>query len=329
MSDVPKIKNIEIPILSGSYLDLTLIDMSFKAISIIDIQSAAFKEYSTKHSRPDDDGYTFSVMHTIFKDMYGDYDKKYAVVPNNPTDSFDGEDIFNVWKILLIVHPSDLQIEYELNFQVEDGYLQTSGYVGHNRRYTGDYPGKPLINTPKVIPEINEFIKRVFPLLNRTDYLGLCMYHYLTSYTASHYHYQYTSLFTALDCLISNGTELQYRLKRGIAILCGEDEYTSSLIFDKVHELSQLRNDIVHGNPYLMINVHNYLPNLKSLVSRVIIELLIHDLTQDALNDAFKRLGFGQREKLSKNWKEYQLNVLAQFDAAWQDLPAKVKATKH
>jgi Apea-like HEPN len=328
MPEVPEMKDIEVPILSGSYLNLELIDVSFKDISIINIQSQAFKNYLDKYSTPDNDGYNYYGLQSIFDDIHGEYDKKYAVVPNNPIGEFNSEDIYNVWRILLIIHPSDLQIEYELFYRVDDGSLHTSGYAGHGRRYTGDYPGKLLINKKEYVSEINQFIKRVFPLLSRTDYLGLCIYHYLTSYSASHFHYQYTSLFTALDCLISNGSELQYRLKRGIAILCGEDAFTSNLIYDKVHELALLRNDIVHGNPYLMANVNNYLPSLKSLVSRVIIELLIHDIDQGELNDAFKRLGFGQREQISKNWKEYRLNILTQADANWIELPAKVKAPK-
>jgi Apea-like HEPN len=324
MPEESEIRDIEIPILSGSYFDLELIDFSFKDISIINIQSDAFKDYLGKYSTPDNDGYSYAGLQSILDDIHGIHDKKYAVVPNNPIGEFDGEDIYNVWRILLIIHPSDLQIEYELIYRVSDGFLHTSGYAGHNRRYTGDYPGKPLFNQAAYTPEVNDFIKRVFPLLKRTDYLGLCIYHYLTSFTASHDHYQYTSLFTALDCLISNGTELQYRLKRGIAILCGKDAFTSNLIYDKVHELAQLRNDIVHGNRYLNVNVQNYLPNLKSLVSRVIIELLIHHITQEDLNDAFKKLGFGQRAEISKNWKEYNLNAMAQIESVWIDLPKKV-----
>src|SRR5690349_19791544 len=111
MPEELKVKHFEIPILSGSFLNLELIDVSFKNISIINIQSNSFKEYINKYSSPDDDGNNYLMLHHIFQGIHGEYDKKYAIVPNDPIKEFIKHDIYNVWKILLIIHPSDLQIE--------------------------------------------------------------------------------------------------------------------------------------------------------------------------------------------------------------------------
>lgn len=42
---------------------------------------------------------------------------------NNPKENFKYTDILNVWKILLIIFPSDLQIEYDIVYTFEDGFF--------------------------------------------------------------------------------------------------------------------------------------------------------------------------------------------------------------
>jgi hypothetical protein len=330
MPDSEKNVQIDIPILTGSYFDLSKFDFSFKDIYLIEIESVDFEEYINRCSNPENDGYNYQMVQSIIKDKLGEFDKKYAIIKRNPFTEYNYSEIITVWKLLLIIHPSDLQIEHELHFLVDEGFLSTAGYSTWNDHNIGGYPEKRLFNKDEYLDEINGYIKLVFDRMQRTDYIGLCIYHYITSYSASHFHYRFTSLFTALDCIIKNETELQYRLKRAIAIICGDDEYTGSIIFKKVAILCKLRNDIVHGNRYSMADVHEKLPKLLALVSRVIIELLVHNVTQDELDKALTKLGFGDRGKISKNWKEYELNLLTNMDAKWMDFskPPQLKKSK-
>lgn len=319
---------IDIPVLSGSYFDLTKFDFSFKDIYILNIESDEFKNYLERITAPDNGGYNYAMVSNIVKEKMGHYGDLYAVIKRDPFNDFNRQEIYRVWTILLIIHPSDLQIQHELHFHIEGQYISTTGYSSEPKSYTGEYPGMPLFNDDRYVAEINAFILLVFERLQSTGYIGLSIYHYLTSYKASHYHYQFMSLFTALDCIIGNGTELQYRLKRAVAILCGDREHTCNIILKKVETLSKIRNDIVHGNSFSGTDVFEKLPKLRTLVSRVIIELLIHNLEQKKLNEAFTKIGFGDRSKISKDWKEFELNLLVNVDAKWLDFSKPVSPTK-
>ena len=67
--------------------------------------------------------------------------------------------------------------------------------------------------------------------------------------------------------------------------------------------------------------VIEYLKPLKSLVSRTIIELLLHNISKiEELNNRITEIGFGDRQKISKNWKHYQLNILTLFESNSKEL---------
>lgn len=314
MEESAPIQRIDIPILAGSFFDLAKFDFSFKDISIIDIESEEFKNYLEKFSHPSDDGNNFSSVKHILSDKLGEWDKKYAVIKTNPLEEFNQVEIGNVWKILLIIFPGHLREEHELHFFIEEGFLSTTGYSSEHKVYPDQFPGAPLNCTDRKVAEINEFIHLVLDRLNRTDYIGLAIYNYIISYSASHYHYQFTSLFTSLDCLVNNESELQYRLKRMIAILCGEDMDSCKHIFKNVNTLALIRNDIVHGNNYDAIDCMESILPLQSLVSFTITELLIHNISKDDLNETITRLGFGDRNKISNSWKAFHLNIYREND---------------
>lgn len=60
---------------------------------------------------------------------------------------------------------------------------------------------------------------------------------------------------------------------------------------------------------------------LKSLVSRTIIELLIHNIeNKEDLNSKITELGYGNRNQISENYKHYALNVSTLIDTNWKEL---------
>jgi hypothetical protein len=77
----------------------------------------------------------------------------------------------------------------------------------------------------------------------------------------------------------------------------------------------------VHGGHYQISKVIEYLPFLKAVVSRTIIELLVHEITTPAeLDKKITKLGFGDRAKLSKNWVEHNFNIIALSEANYAGL---------
>ena len=113
-----------------------------------------------------------------------------------------------------------------------------------------------------------------------------------------------------MESIINGSEELNYRLKRGVAILCGDNEFSSEIIYDNLKIIYSLRSKIIHGEKYKTEKVKNYLPHLKALVSRTIIELIIHDISNtNELNKIITKIGFGERYKISNDWKKYDFNI--------------------
>ena len=317
-------RELYIPILSGSAFNLELFDFSFKGIKIIDVQSAGFEQYIEKNANNVSGYKVETYLDLITKNIDSSFEKKYAIVKENPTVDYNYGDIYNVWKLLLIIFPSDLQIEHIIHLFYEKGQVYTSSLSSWDRYRTGDYPGDFLISLEEDVPEINEFSKLVFDKLNLQNYIGISIENYTGSYRASHFHYQYLALCIALECLIPGNQELSYRLKRNVALLCGKEISNCDILFDNLKIIYDLRSSIVHGDDFKMEKVVKFLPVLKSIVSRTLIELLIHNIKDNkTLNNIITKLAFGDRNKISGNWKYYKLNVITEMNTNYKPLDEK------
>lgn len=307
---------ILIPILAGSDFDLSLFDFSFINVSIYNIKSEAFRDY-TRSIQPD----CFDVNWMFFEDLIEEiktaHDEKYAIVANNPLDQ-DIQDLYNVWRLLLIIFPSDLVIEHVIHFTYTYDMYQVSSMSTWDRRYSGNYPGNPLKSSKDYINEINEFSKLYFNRLNDVDFLGIAIENYITSFSASHLHYQFLTLCIALESVVHGEGELTYRIRRTIAVLCGKDGFNCDVIYDNLNKIYKLRSKIVHGENYEMKKVEDYISALQVIVSRAIIELLVHGIAKnEELNKRITRLGFGERDKISGNWRSFKLNPSTIIDSNW------------
>jgi len=311
-----KIKEFDIPVLSGSYFDLTKFDFSSKNITIYDIQSDDFAKY-IEALQPDIKEHNLSFVQQIIENMHHGDDKKFAIVKNNPKNDYNFQDLLNVWRFLLILFPSGLQIEYIIHYYDEDGFIQSTSmsYWKLNRHE------EFLLASDEDVNEINEFINRYFDRLDQENFLGMAIENYITSFETSHLHYQYLTLCIALESLISGSQELSYRLRRTVAILCGNKKWNCEIIFNNLKTLYELRSKIVHGERYSHKKVKDYIFPLQSIVSRTIIELIIHNISNsENLNEIITGIGFGDRGKISTNWKNYKLNISTIVDSNWKRL---------
>jgi hypothetical protein len=311
---------ITIPILCNTDFDLSKFDFSFKELQIIDLASEAFETY-IRGLQPEFFEQNMMFPREIIKTIHSDFDKKYAVVKTNPKENFNYEDVINVWKLLLIIFPSDLQIEYEITYTYDDNFFQRAYMSKDIRRYTGEYPGNLLISLDENIAEINEFAKTVFDRLKLNNYIGIAIENYITSYSASHEHYTYLTLCIALESTISGNQELLYRIRRTVSVLCGKDTYNCNNIYDNLNKIYSLRSKIIHGEDYKYEKMINYLTPLRAIVSRTIIELLVHNLpTTKELDKKITEIGFGNRNLISENWKHYTLNVMTIVESNWKKI---------
>lgn len=311
---------IRILILGKSYYDLSKFDFSFIDISIYNIESEEFENY-IESLQPDFKDGNLSFINTIKESIHSDSDKKYAIVKNKPKEDFNIEDVYNVWKILLIIFPSDLNIEYEVNYQYEDNFFQRTYMSEYEKKYTGEYPGELLFSDDEYLDEINEFISKHFERLKGENYITLAIESYLTSFSASHYHFQYLTLCVALESIIYGSNELTYRLRRSIGLLCGEKSSSCEKICENVKKIYKIRSKIIHGEKFRVPKILEYLNPLRSLVSRTIIELLIHNVSnKEELNKKITKLGYGDRTKISPDYQDYELNIITLGETIWKKL---------
>ena len=310
----------EIIIVSKCFYDLSKYDFSFKDITIYDIESEEFENYITRLN-PKIKGANMSFINELKSEIHNKFEKKYAIVKNDPTKNYSYNDLHKVYVVLLIIFPSDFQIENIIHFINENGFIQRSSMSILEKRYTGEYPGKLIISRDSYIYEINEFSRLVFDRILPNTYIGLAIENYITSFNASHIQFQYITLCTALECTINGSNELNYRLKRTIAVLCAEENGEGVFIYNNLNKLYSLRSKIVHGEEYKVEKVEEYLKHLISMVSRTIIELLIHNIeTNLKLNEITTRYGYGERHKLSENWKHFELNPLTIIETNWGEV---------
>lgn len=303
--------NFHIPIITNSYYNLSKFDFSFIDVTIYDIQSPEFKNYIDSLN-PEFKGANFSFFQNIIQNIYGQYDQRYAIVKNDFRNDFNEKNLYHVYLILLIIFPSNLHLEHSVTFEEKKGFIQRSYMTTMEKT---DYDeSRYLDSDDDFLPELNEFIKLVFERLKSTSYIGLSIENYVTSYSASHMHFKYINLCMSLENLISGSQELSYRLKRSVSILCGRNCDNCNLIFKNLNEIYKLRSKIVHGEKYYMDDIVLKIEYLEHIVSRTIIELLIHNIpTNSALDKIITSIGFGQREKISENWKFYKLNSLTLY----------------
>ena len=298
----------DIPILSGSQFDLSKFDFSFKNIYIYDIQSVDFERH-IESLQPNLKQHNLKSFKKITEQIHSEFDKRYAIVNKNPKADYNYQDILNVLYFLLIIFPCDLQIEHTIHFHEENGCMQSSSMTSWHKRATIGNPEELLFASEEDIPEINEFAKIYFDRSNFKNYIAFAIENYLTSFTASHIHYQYLTLCIALESTLYGENELSYRLRRNVAILCGQDVSCCKRIYENIKSIYSLRSKIVHGEKYSIEKVQEYLKPLRAIVSRTIIELIIHNIPDaEKLNEVITPLAFGDRSKITKTWKSYKLN---------------------
>ena len=81
------------------------------------------------------------------------------------------------------------------------------------------------------------------------------------------------------------------------------------MFFFNIKKIYNLRSKIVHGSDFDWEKLDNYLVYLECLVSKIIVELLIHKIDNSkTINTMLTELGFGQKYQLSDNWYEFKFN---------------------
>lgn len=305
------IEEFVIPIFTGIHLDIRQFDFSFKDISIFDFRSKEFKNYlNGLQAELGDEVRRF--MRGSHKKIHFPFQVEYAIVKNNPHSDYNYQDFHAIIDFLLIICPSDIHLFFELGFDVDNGRfrLEVATYwdkVG-SLRYQ-NFNDSPIENLPKFNKyEVEEFAKLYFKAIKHS-YINVAVGSYVSYFRASHLHFRYLSLFMALESTVDGANELSYRLKRNVAILCGDNKLDCFQIYKFLTTTYSLRSKVTHGEKPDFDKIEKYTKPLEAIVSRSIIELIVHNIsTCKEFNEITTGLGFGQRNEISKGWSLYTLN---------------------
>ena len=290
--NIIKMKGTEIIIISNIESDLSLI--KFPNVEIVDLNNFPFSK----------DGQSESIKKNIEYEFLFDKSKRFVIKTD---DKYPMHSIHKTFSFLKVLFPSSLKIEYFVDGIYNENNFVTTYY--HNTDLNDSSKEDYLHFDELKIPLINDFIVNTFSDFYKIGYIENSIKNYIGSFDASHKHFRFLSLCICLECLINETSELLYRISRGCSIICGEDKEKANLIFFNIKKIYNLRSKIVHGSDFDWEKLDNYLVYLECLVSKIIVELLIHKIDNSkTINTMLTELGFGQKYQLSDNWYEFKFN---------------------
>jgi hypothetical protein len=288
-------------IITNSASDLSKLD--FPEFEIVNTKSIGFNEFITKTKVPE-----YSFVYDIKEWIQEDGKERYAIIKKDLTQPFGIKKIYDAFHFLLLLFPSNLSIEHVVDFKIDNQSLLHRGSFKCDNINEEDERFLKYDESNSGI--INDFIKKYSQNYLEIGYLKSSIQNYLNAFDNTHYyHFSFIALCISLESITNGNTELLYRIRRNVAVICGKDIESSQIIFDNINTIYKLRSKIVHGSDFSDEKIYEYLNYLQFIVSKIISELLIHNIPNlESLNKKITTLGFGNQDKLSANWTEVLLN---------------------
>ncbi|WP_298303290.1 HEPN domain-containing protein [Flavobacterium sp.] len=246
-----------------------------------------------------------------FKIKVGAYGNDLQVlIPKKFDAPRNEQDYFLVRDILKVIFPSDVDIRFFSFYNYENEKLVWN--YGAEYQFKQTYANTNYIKLPKFENEYLKFYKDVNQLINiylkninQLTYIHSTINAYVGSYLQNSKAMEFVCLCIALESLVEGNQELNYRIRRNVAVLIGSNVDTSRTISNNVNYLYDLRSRIVHSGIYSDEKIDEYLPYLRNLVSVTILELFKHSIpTLTELNLTLTEKGFGDYKSLSENYVE-------------------------
>jgi len=296
-------KDMFLIIVRGSKFDLTRIDFSFANYKFVPLTSALIDEYLD--FQPGMESAYLTAIRARYTRGHQIHDPHYAILPIDSNQSTWNHAMRCLW-LLTIAYPSDLQKMYEIRYvrPSEKMIIETS--MTEYDRYENF---NPMQIPDDELGELHDFLALAFDRIGNNGYVSQVVDAYLQSRQSTLVYHSYLSLTMALETILDGKDELTYRLKRAVAIILGRTCESSEVLFSMVGYMYNLRSTIIHGERFKREELDYYMPTLERLVSRLIIELIIHNVdTRTTLGQIITRSGFGDYNKISNSHKEFTFN---------------------
>lgn len=297
--------------------DISQLDFSPLGVIVSKIDSQFFTDKIRLYSERENDENVFHYNYRMFNNMLEKAYKQtpYVVVPIDDISIQEDYSDLNwmlqlPYHILQVICPSRFYISSQHTFQVigENKLHEQARVTEYLDKSFGSYPeSKFHIDN---IEAANELIALFQQMKNNKPFkVGLSIF--LSSFDMSHYSMQFLNIIMAFESLIHGPQELSYRLKRGIAILCGGNTESCTNIFKNLSKSYNLRSKIAHGEEFDTNKINEYLPYLINLGASYLQELLWQRVDdKEMLNSKLTQLGYGQRNQIFEGYTQKILNQL-------------------
>jgi len=323
VEDLENLREIKFLVLRGTLSDLSILDFSSYNVKILQINENEFKQYIEEHSSPRDREYNWDPFEEILEPLHGT-EKIFAVVPKNILSQFSVDDLLLCYDTLLLMFPSDLKITHVVDFQItEQNQLYYCCYADYGFRSTGNgnYFENYVLFDEQYNDEINEFLKIFKPRHKRIKYAKQALESYVSSFQAHSLQQGYLDLCICLETIMEGTTEISYRIKHHIAVLCSENEDHAKTIYSNIGKIYTVRSKIVHGELVKENKIIEYLPYLRCLISRMIIEVILLNIPErKQLDTILTFAGYNKKPTLTNEYKKMTLNLISYVNSFAKEL---------
>lgn len=312
--------DLKLPVLRYSNYNLENINFKPLGVRVLRLFSNKFKNYFGRNSFKFKGQGLYHNNTIFFRDIVNDNPDEdfFVVVPirivQKKDFTKDNELLLQAYEILQIAYPSKLYIRYKVLFSVESGLL--------NQSTLEEFPFKSKYAHPRHVlslngsDSINQLIKR-YATYEIKNFFRTALDIYLYSFDMHHFSMQFLNLIMCLESSVDGPQELSYRLRRGMAIICGIDDSSCQLIYSNITKVYLTRSKIVHGEQTFNVIIHKHIPYLIDLASKFLKELILHNIfDKKTLNKRLNSIGYGDNHKLSNNYssliidKEIEDNIM-------------------
>lgn len=299
---------LRLGVFNGCITDLDLIDFSRLNLRLINGNAENVKniiETNFKDSKDIKD--RFSKIRNI---IGGHFDKMQVILPIDFSKPVYESDIYLADNILKILFPySDVSLHFYEVFIVKNGKASFNSSRQFEFKQSGYADENYLKTNSNEFVNINAFIKLFLENFTKIQYYKDVLEPYLGSFYQNFKMMEYISLCISLESIIEGNQELNYRIKRNLAILIGRDIERSNIIFKNVGKVYELRSKIVHSSKYSNDSLEEYLPYLRNLVSLLLIELILQNINNlSSLNKILTETGFGSKKNISESYIDLDVN---------------------
>lgn len=326
MSVLSKETIVQFAAVGGSYVDFQKIDLSPWGIQGGLIESEETEKFIRSISMDKYDERNWLHLRKVTQETFdgsgkhGDWEHINLLFPLDIKNAPEEKDYFEAIEAIRVIHPSEVYIRNVLDAQ----YFEDQGiFFGSWSTYEGHYwykyekPQEHYFSYPeKHLNETNEFLALFKKRYGSRDYIRNAIKYYSDSFQVNSIEMSFICLCICLETIVPGQEQLAYRFRRNLSVLCSDSVDAGRKIYERANQLYKKRSKLVHSgmNRKDFSKFDLFYEYAQILASRMIIEMLLHDLpTIEDLDNKITTLGYGEKNQISDGYQEFKGNIAAWF----------------